>query len=69
MTTDTDRALPLLDSATARVEDAETIAAGIRELVQLVNAGLVSADARADLGGDLLAAAERLSAYAVAVIG
>lgn len=69
MTTNTDRALALLDDAGDRIDDAETVLITIRELVERINSGLIDADSRADLGGDILAAAERLAAYGVTVIG
>jgi hypothetical protein len=44
MTTNTDRALALLDTADARIEDADAIRAAIVELVERINAELVLID-------------------------
>lgn len=67
-TTELDRAIGLVDDATDRIDDAETVIAAIRELTERINAGNINRDDRTDIGGDLLAACERLSAYAIAVL-
>lgn len=66
--TELDRALPLLDTAEDVADDAEAFVAGIRELQQRVNAGKITAEERAELGGDLVAIAETLMGYALAVL-
>lgn len=68
-TTELDRAIALTDDAADRIGDAESIVAGIQELVERVNAGRINRDDRTDIGGDLLAALERLNNYAVQVLG
>jgi hypothetical protein len=59
--------LPLADDAPEVCADLRMYVAGVRELVQRINAGAITSADRADIGGDLLAIAERLTEYAIRV--
>lgn len=62
------QSLDLLDDADEMTSDAETLAAAIRELEQRVASGRITRDDRTDLGGDMLALAESLTAFALRVL-
>lgn len=60
--------IPLADDAPAVCDDVRIYIAALRELVQAVNAGTITATQRAELGGQLLAQADVLTDYAIRVL-